>query len=69
MGLGNPLETVVHHLLIGGMVGLAYRDEFPMVSALVCMITHWTRPKVSHDLMLSSSYDLIKLLHYVISQP
>ena len=30
MGLGNPLEVVVHHLLIGGMVGLGYRDEFPM---------------------------------------
>ena len=24
MGLGNPLEVVVHHLLIGGMTGLNY---------------------------------------------
>ena len=38
MGLGNPLEVVVHHLLIRGMVGLRYRDEFPMVSTLLCMI-------------------------------
>ena len=40
MGLGNSLKTVVHHLLIGGMVGLGYRDGFPMVSALMCMVTH-----------------------------
>ena len=44
MGLGNPLEVVVHYLLIGGMIGLGYRDGFPMVSALVCLVTHWTRP-------------------------
>uniref|UniRef100_F6HTH0 Uncharacterized protein n=1 Tax=Vitis vinifera TaxID=29760 RepID=F6HTH0_VITVI len=30
MGLGNPLEVVVHHLLIGGMVGLGYQDGLPM---------------------------------------
>ena len=36
MGLGNPLEVVVHDLLIGGMVDIGYRDGFPMVSALVC---------------------------------
>ena len=42
MGLGNPLEVVVHHILIGGMVGIGYRDGFPMVSALMCMVTHWT---------------------------
>ena len=52
MGLGNPLEVVVHHLLIRGMVGLSYRDEFPMVSALVCMVTHWIGPAVSYDLKL-----------------
>ena len=69
VGLGNPLEVVVHYLLIGGMIGLGYRDGFPMVSALVCLVTHWTRPMVSHDLRLSSSHDLTKLLHCVISQP
>ena len=49
MGLVIPLEVVVHHLLIGGMVGLGYWDGFPMVSALVCMVTHWIGPTVSHD--------------------
>ena len=57
------------HLLIGGMVGLGYRDGFPMVSTLVCMVTNWPRPIVSHDLRLSSSHDLTKLFHCVISQP
>ena len=69
MDLDNPLEVVVHHILIGGMAGLGYRDGFPMVSALVCMVTHWTRPMVGHDLRLSSSHDLAKLLHCVVSQP
>ena len=40
MGLGDPLEIVVHHLLIRGMVGLGYRDEFSIVSALVCAWLH-----------------------------
>ena len=35
MDLGNPIETVVHHLLIGGMACLGHQDEFPMVSVLV----------------------------------
>ena len=37
MGLGNPLEVVVHHLLIGGMASLGYWDGFPMVNTLVCV--------------------------------
>ena len=65
----NPLEVVVHHLLIGGMTGLGYQDGFPMVSALMSMVTHWTRPTVSHDLRLSSSHDLTKLLHCEFSLP
>ena len=68
IGLGNPLEVVVHHLLIGGMVDLNYQDLFPMVSALECMVTHRIGPTVSHDLKLSSSHDLPKLLHYVVCQ-
>ena len=35
MGLGNPLEVVVHNLLIGGVTYLGYQDGFPMVCALV----------------------------------
>ena len=35
MDLGNLVETVVHHLLIGGMTCFVRWDEFPMVSAVV----------------------------------
>ena len=69
MGLGNLWEVVMSHLLIGGMVGLGYWDGFPMVSTLVCMVTNWPKPTVSHDLRLSSSHDLTELHHCVVSQP
>ena len=69
MGLSNPLEVVVHDLLIGGMTSLGYWDEFPMVSALVCIVTYWIGPTVSHDLRLLNNHDLTKLLHCVVSQP
>ena len=69
MGLSNPLRVVVHHLLIGGMANLGYQDGFPIVSALVCMVTHWIGTMVSHELRLSSSHNLTKLIHYVVSQP
>ena len=36
-----------------------WRDEFPMVSTLVYVVTHWTRPTVSHDWRLSSSHVMI----------
>ena len=60
MDLGNPFEVLVHQLLIGGIVGLDHRDEVPMVSVLLCMITYWTRPIVS--------YDFTKPLHCIISK-
>ena len=41
MGLDNQLEGVVYHPLIGEMNGLGYQDEFPMVNALVFIVTHW----------------------------
>ena len=69
MCLNNPVEVVVHYFLIGRMFGLGYWDGFLMVSALVCTVTHWIGPTVSHDLRISSSHDLTKLLHYVVSQP
>ena len=41
MNLDNSLEVVMHYLLIRGITGLDHQNEFPMVSALVCMVTHW----------------------------
>ena len=35
MDLGNPVELVVHHLLIKGITCLGRRDEFPIMSALM----------------------------------
>ena len=35
MNLGNIVEIIVQHLLIGGMTCLGCWDEFPMVSTLV----------------------------------
>ena len=69
MDLGNPFEVVVHHLLIGGMTDLGHQDKVIMVSALVCIVTLWTRLIVSHDVRLLSSHDFIKLLYCIISQP
>ena len=53
MDLGNPVEIVMHYLLIGGMTCLNCRDKFPIVSVLVCMVTHWTGRTVNHDIKLS----------------
>ena len=47
MGLGNPFEVEMNYFLIRGMNGLGYKDAFPMVSALMCMVAHWTKPTVS----------------------
>ena len=38
MDLGNSIEIVMHHLLIRGMTCIDFRDEFPLVSALVYMM-------------------------------
>ena len=56
MVLDNPLEIVVHHFLIRGMDGLGYRNEFPMVSALMCMVTQWIRLMMIHDLSYKLAY-------------
>ena len=61
MDLGNPSEDVVHYFLIRKMIFHGHWVEFPIVSALVCMVTHWVGPMVSHDIsyrvvMTSSSY-------------
>ena len=51
------------------MISLRHQDGFFMVSVLVCMITHWIGPTVSHDIRLSSCHGFTKLLHRVVSQP
>ena len=51
------------------MISLGHRDEVSMVSAVVCTVTHWTRPIVSHDVRLSGGHDITKLLYYIICQP
>ena len=35
MDLGNQVETIVHHLLIGGMTCLGRQDGFLMMNVLV----------------------------------
>ena len=39
------------------MTSLGRQDGVPMVSALVCTVTHWIRPIVSHDVRLSESHN------------
>ena len=53
MDLGNLVEIVVHHLLIGWMTSHGGQDGFPIVSALLRIVTHWTRPMTKHDIRLS----------------
>ena len=43
---------VVHYLLIRGMVSLDHWDMFPMVSVLVCMVTHRVGHTVGYDVRL-----------------
>ena len=67
MDLGNPIETVVHHLLIGGINCLGCGDGFPMVSALMYMI------HIGQDLwwIMKQAYQLswyTYLLYYMDSQ-
>ena len=67
MDLVNPVETVVYHLLIEGMVCLSCQDGFPMVSAVV-YVMH-TRQDLQWIIM--QGYQLswfTKLLYYMDSQ-
>ena len=41
---------MVHYLLIGEMTCLGHWDEFPKMSALVCMVIHWIRLTMNHDI-------------------
>ena len=70
MDLSNPFDFVVHYLLIEGMTYLGHWDGFFMISSLVCMITHYTRPTYDESWhWLSCSYDLTKLLYCIGSEP
>ena len=51
MDLGNLYETITHYLIIRGMNYFSHRDGFPMINAQMCMVTHWTRPKINHDIV------------------
>ena len=67
--LGSLFETIVQYLLIRGMPSLGHHDGVLAVSALVCIVTLWTRLTMSHDIRLSGSHDFNKMLHYIVSQP
>ena len=69
MDLSNPFEVELHYLLIGEMISLGHQDGVPRVSALVCIVTHWTEPTVSHDTRLLGSHHFTKLLCCIIFQP
>ena len=56
MDLDNLIETIVYHLLVGGTY-YGHRDGFLMVSALVCMVTYWTKFTVKYDIRLLDSHD------------
>ena len=53
MDLGNPEKTIVHYLLIEGMTCFGRQNGFPMMSALVCIVIHWTEPMMNHNVRLS----------------
>ena len=64
INLGNPSQVIVYYLLIGEMICLDHQNEVPMVSVLVCAVTYWIRPMVSHDIdywvvMISPSYYIV----------
>ena len=60
MDLGNPVETIMYYFLIGGMTCLDRQNEFPIISALVCMVSHWIGLMVNNDISLS-----IVMIHYM----
>ena len=67
MNLDYPFEAIGYHILSRGIISFNHQDEILMVNKLVCMVTHWTKPNVSHDIRLLGSHDFTKLLHYIVS--
>ena len=67
MNLSNSFKDVKRYLIIRGMYGLGSRNKVLIVSALVCMVTHWTRLMVIHDVRLLGIHEFTKLLYCIIS--
>ena len=56
---------IYDHLRVSS-IGLCHWDGFSMVSALVCTVTHWIEPTISHDIRLSGSHNFTKLIHNLL---
>lgn len=69
VSLDNPFEAIMHYLLIRGVTSLRNQDEVPMMSALLCTITHWIGPTVNHNIRILGSHDFTKILYCIVSQP
>ena len=59
MDLDNLIEIVVYHFLIGGITCLDCWDEISTMSALVCMVTHWIRLTMNHEVRLLINISLL----------
>ena len=57
MNLGNPIKAIVHYFLIRRMTDLNHQDKFLMVSTLVCIVIHWTRLIMNHDVRVLDYHD------------
>ena len=57
MTLDNLVKIVVYYFLIKEMTYLDRWDKFSIVSALVCIVTHWARSTVNQDIRLSDCHD------------
>nr|CAN69226.1 hypothetical protein VITISV_004700 [Vitis vinifera] len=69
MDLGNPLEVVVHYLLIGGMASLSHLDGFPMVSVLVHMVTHWIESTWDDESTSELDYEGANTILWILMVP
>ena len=58
MNLSNLFEVIVNYFLIGWMIGLDHRNEFFMMSVLVCTVIYRIRPTESDDIRLLSAMTL-----------
>ena len=65
--LDNPLNVLVHYLLIRMMVGFSHRDRVPMVRTLMCTTIPWIVFIVSCDVRLLDCYDFTNLLCFIVS--